>query len=139
MHVHPRHLPRRTWLKRHVGRCQGNGGQESTKEFFQGSGVQGEAKIFQEIFKNKKGAWKFLNTPFNREGQFTCCSVSVLRSIDRQRRKEFEFEGELFNGGEHEDVSEGQAGGVEYDLHEDVSARHAGGENDLHEDVSASS
>ena len=120
-----------------MGRCQGNGGQESTRKIFQGSGAKGKAKIFQETFKNKKGAWKFLTPPFNREGQSTCCSVSVQRSIDRQWREESEFEGELFNGGEHEDVSEGQAGGVENDLHEDVSARHAGGENHLHEDVSA--
>ena len=65
-----------------MGRCQGNGGKESTKKIFQGSGAQGKAKIFQETFKNKKGAWKFLTPPFNREGQSTCCSVSVQRSSD---------------------------------------------------------
>ena len=26
MHAQPRHLPRRTWLVRHVGRCQRAGG-----------------------------------------------------------------------------------------------------------------
>ena len=65
-----------------MGRCQGNGGKESTRKIFQGSGAQGKAKIFQETFKNKKGAWKFLTPPFNREGQSTCCSVSVQRSSD---------------------------------------------------------
>ena len=109
MHVQPWHLPRRTWLIRHVGRCHGNGGKESAKEIFQGSGAQGKVKTFQETFINKKGAWKFLTPPFNREGQSTCCSVSVQRSIDRQWRKESEFEGELFNGGE-QDVFENSNG-----------------------------
>ena len=78
MHVHPWHLPRRKWLKRHVGRCQGNGGKESAKEFFQGSGAQENSKVFKLKTKVNKVArvFKFLNF----EEQSLVHTVSAPRS-----------------------------------------------------------
>ena len=78
MHVHPWHLPRRKWLKRHVGRCQGNGGKESAKEFFQGSGAQENSKVFKPKTKVNKVARVFKS--FNFEEQSTIFTVSAPRS-----------------------------------------------------------
>ena len=77
MHVHLWHLPRRTWLKRHVGRCQGNGGKESAIEFFRGSGDQG--KLFKGNFKNKD-ACNFLT--FQKGEQSTFFNVCDQRSME---------------------------------------------------------
>ena len=105
---------RRNWLKRHVGRCQGNGGKESAKEFFQGSGAQENSKVFKPKTKVNKVARVFKS--FNFEEQSTIFTVSAPRSngVDEEAggfdggiETEFEFGQQL--AGAHEDAGPGLA------------------------------
>ena len=99
MHVHPWHLPRRKWLIRHVGRCQGNGGKESAKEFFQGSGAQENSKVFKLKAKHKDAR---IFKSFNFEEQFAIFTVSPSRS-NEEDEKEGEFDGGIETESKHFD------------------------------------
>ena len=81
MHVPPRHLFRRTWLIRHVGRCrEAGGGGFSRNRFLQGSGEQENLWNFNQKSENNKDARTF--NSFNLKGQSAAVIASPLRSTD---------------------------------------------------------
>ena len=71
------HLPRRTRLKRRVGRWRKTRRRHNRKDFFQGSGVQDRQKNSRVIFQ-QKDARNSCNQSFNLKeqatlGRFFCC------------------------------------------------------------------
>ena len=63
MHVQPRHLPRRTWPVRLVGRCWDAGVGPSKKNFFKARGSRKRFRVSSRRLKIKS-AWKFLTPVF---------------------------------------------------------------------------